>query len=222
MIILLFLLPITDSIAPADPVAGDGRWRIGLLIENRFLLKELSGSKLSLYGRGFRFLVSGFGLGPLQIYQLRIAYSFSLIEPLDLGYGIATHLYRFDDGNSHLGLGIDLGLGYTDELITVRLSSLDLNRPRLTPIDEIRPGYHLKLRVGKNPQFHFKLTHRTNFSIYSGFTLSLPPPLSLSLGFNTEPRELSFGFSIITRPEIYYTGSIHSTLGLSHQIGIRI
>ena len=221
-VLLLFLFPITDSIIPIDPTSGISEYHAGFIIENRYSLRELSGTEIGLWGGGNRFLISGFGLGPLRIYRARFSRSFSLIRNLSLGYGLSFHLYQFDDGTSYSTFGIDGGISYSEKLLKIVISGFDLNQPKLTTIDEIDPIYRLTITLGKNPTIDLLIRYDDELSLYTGFTIPISRVLVFSTGFQNHPKEFCYGISIRTRPIFHYSGSYHEVLGLSHRVGIRL
>lgn len=224
MIILLFLLPLTDSIIPEDPAIGtfNSTFHAGFLIENRFQIRDLSGGYLGLWGKGLCLSAHGFGLGPLKIYSIRANHSTEIIKNLAIGYGASAHIYQFDDGNGHAAYGVDLSIAYFDQFISARMTGLDLNRPRLTAFDQIDPKFTFALSIGQNPAIQFELSHEGFTYLYTGFSIPLSSVISVTSGFKNTPREFFFGFDLNLKPRFIYSGTVHESLGLSHQIGVRL
>jgi len=185
------------------------------------MIRFSSGVKVASPSR-WSFLVNGYGLGPLKIYRIRTHHSTHIIKNLAVGYGLSAHIYQFNDGNGHGTYGIDGGISYRDQLLSVILAGFDLNRPGLTNQDQITPRFSFAIAIGQNPSIQFQLHHEGFLSIYTGFSMPLSRVLSISSGYQNNPREISFAIALSLKPCLTYAGSLHEILGLSHRVGARL
>jgi len=207
---------------------------VGVVYENRFLVKELSTQSLTF---GYHTAKAGnfgvhfqqFGFNLYRETLAGLSYGMKLFKNFSAGVQLNYHrvaLTEFYGSKNALTAGVGLFYRFNESL-EFGVRALNISRTRLAdPEDERLPttfglgaAYHFGENVLWTAEVEKTLVHKFNFK--SGIEFKPHKIVALRLGVNSRPFQTSFGLGLkLKKFQFDMSAAWHSTLGLSPSAGL--
>lgn len=201
------------------------RYEIAFSSDRRFGLSEMNTRGVACRIGQFFANAASFGGDLYRENRLGFGYGFDILKNLRAGLDIALLNYRIRDYCSRYAFAVKTGLFFRPRRGQVGLWVNNINRPRFSAVDNLPLAYAagISYPVSARLDFDFSVRGLEYGLPFYNYGLSYAPfkALAVDAAINSQPRQFEYGFDLrLGRISLYYAGTAHLELGLSHSISI--
>ena len=201
------------------------QFEITIDTEVKFGLTELRIHRIHSQIRTYSISVASFGNDIYRENIVGLGLSFPVVEKLAAGFNISAINYWIKDNCSCFGYSLRIGAIFWNNPIELGAWINNINMPKFSEVDYVPLSYSFRGRflAMENLSFYFATRGLDTDLPFFNFGLFYAPYkiIEFGMGINTDPILLEYGLKIfVGQFDLYYSGSNHRQLGLSHQLGV--